>query len=122
MGTKLNTKLLNIYVCAINPNKATGPDTISNRMLKAVANEVSFPLEILFNVSFRECKFPQIFKRNTFTKREIIHVHQTLDQYHFKWDWMWDLIVSVLDHCLSFYFGKIQKKYVTILMKITCYM
>ena len=43
----------------LNPNKATGPDAISNRMLKVVAKEVSFPLEILFNRSFRESKFPQ---------------------------------------------------------------
>ena len=48
----------------LNPNKATGPDAISNRMLKVVAKEVSFPLEILFNRSFRESKFPQIFKES----------------------------------------------------------
>ena len=33
----------------LNPNKATGPDEISNRMLKLVAKEVSIPLSILFN-------------------------------------------------------------------------
>ena len=33
-------------------------------MLKVVAKEVSFPLEILFNRSFREFKFPQIFKES----------------------------------------------------------
>ena len=32
----------------LNPNKATGPDEISNKMLKAVAKEVSVPLNILF--------------------------------------------------------------------------
>ena len=37
---------------------------ISNRMLKVVAKEVSFPLEIRFNRSFRENKFPQIFKES----------------------------------------------------------
>ena len=31
----------------LNPNKATGPDEISNKMLKAVAKEVSVPLNIL---------------------------------------------------------------------------
>ena len=30
-----------------NPNKATGPDEISNKMLKAVAKDVSVPLNIL---------------------------------------------------------------------------
>ena len=44
----------------LNPNKATGPDEISNKMLKAVAKEVSVPLNILFNRSFREGNF-QIF-------------------------------------------------------------
>ncbi|MCG8048754.1 MAG: endonuclease/exonuclease/phosphatase family protein [Candidatus Thiodiazotropha taylori] len=46
----------------LNPNKATGPDLISNRMLKAVSNEISVPLEILFNRSFREGVFGNIWK------------------------------------------------------------
>ena len=41
----------------LNPNKVTGPDAISNRMLIAVAKEISIPLSILFNRSFREGKF-----------------------------------------------------------------
>lgn len=48
----------------LNPNKATGPDSISNRMLKAVAKEISIPLEILFNRSFREGIFAQIWKNS----------------------------------------------------------
>ena len=46
----------------LNPNKATGPDGISNKMLKAVAKEVAVPLSILFNRSFREGKFANIYK------------------------------------------------------------
>ncbi|MCG8097314.1 MAG: hypothetical protein JAZ17_27465 [Candidatus Thiodiazotropha endolucinida] len=46
----------------LNPNKATGPDGISNKMLKSVANEISVPLSILFNRSFREGKFAEIYK------------------------------------------------------------
>ena len=46
----------------LNPNKASGPDVISNRMLKAVAIEISVPLEILFNRSFREGMFGNIWK------------------------------------------------------------
>ena len=46
----------------LNPNKATGPDGISNKMLKAVAKEVAIPLSILFNRSFREGKFANIYK------------------------------------------------------------
>ena len=46
----------------LNPNKATGLDEISNKMLKAVAQEVSVPLNILFNRSFSEGKFSEILK------------------------------------------------------------
>ena len=46
----------------LNPNKATGPDEISNKMLKAVSKEVSVPLNILFNRSFMEGKFSDIWK------------------------------------------------------------
>ena len=53
-----------ILIKLLTPNKATGPDAISNRMLKVVAKEISFPLEILCNRSFFECKFPQIFKES----------------------------------------------------------
>ena len=46
----------------LNPNKTTGPDEISNKMLKAVAKEVSVPLNILFNRSFREGNVSDIWK------------------------------------------------------------
>ena len=36
----------------LNPNKATGPDNVSNKMLKAVAKEISLSLSLLFNRSF----------------------------------------------------------------------
>ncbi|MCG7882866.1 MAG: hypothetical protein JAY96_14895 [Candidatus Thiodiazotropha endolucinida] len=49
-------------ILILNPNKATGPDAISNRMLKAVAREVSIPLSIIFNRSFREGCFADIWK------------------------------------------------------------
>ena len=42
----------------LDPNKAVGPDIISNKMLIAVKNEVAKPLSLLFNKSF-QCKiFP----------------------------------------------------------------
>ena len=46
----------------LNPNKATGPDNISNRILKAVAHEISVPLSILFNRSLGEGSFPDFWK------------------------------------------------------------
>ena len=48
----------------LNPNKASGPDGISNKMLKPVAKEVSVPLSILFNRSFREGRFTDIWKHS----------------------------------------------------------
>ena len=48
----------------LNPNKATGPDGISNKMLKTVAKEVAVPLSILLNRSFREGKFADIYKHS----------------------------------------------------------
>ena len=51
-----------ILVGLLNPNKATGPDEIINKTLKAVAKEISIPLNILFNRSFMEGKFSDIWK------------------------------------------------------------
>ena len=48
----------------LNPNKATGADAISNRVLSAVAKEISIPLSILFNRSFREGKFALSWKES----------------------------------------------------------
>ena len=48
----------------LNPNKATGPDDISNRMLKLVSKEVSTPLSILFNKSFNEGNFAMKWKES----------------------------------------------------------
>ena len=49
----------------LNPNKATGPVEISNKMLKAVAKEVSVPHNILFNRSVRKGKFSDIWMHLT---------------------------------------------------------
>ena len=46
----------------LNPNKASGPVGISNKMLKPVAKEVAFPLSILYNQSLREGKFAESWK------------------------------------------------------------
>ena len=67
---KCQNKLLNVVFSSeelhslvemLNQNKAIGPDGISNKMLKPVAKEVSVPLSILFNRSFREGKFAEIW-------------------------------------------------------------
>ena len=50
--------LLNILI----KNKATGPDTIHNRLLIAAADVISEPLTNLFNRSLNESKFPSQWK------------------------------------------------------------
>ncbi|MCG7875001.1 MAG: endonuclease/exonuclease/phosphatase family protein [Candidatus Thiodiazotropha endolucinida] len=69
-SSKTQNTLINISCTALeisnlidilNPNKATGPDSVSNRMLKMVSQETLL-LEILFNRSFREGKFGNIWK------------------------------------------------------------
>ena len=46
----------------LNPNKASGDDGISNKMLKGVYKSVSKPLCILMNRSFDEGIFPDTWK------------------------------------------------------------
>ena len=46
----------------LNPNKASGDDGISHKMLKSVSKTVSKPLCILLNRSFYEGIFPDIWK------------------------------------------------------------
>ena len=53
---------IEILINSLNPNKSTGPDNISNRMLKAVAKEISVPLSIVFNRSFAEGVFANSLK------------------------------------------------------------
>ena len=47
-----------------NVNKASGPDLISYKMLKAVSFEVSKPLAIIMNRSLSEGRFPEVWKRS----------------------------------------------------------
>ena len=46
----------------LNPNKASGPDSINHRMFIGVADQVSKPLVILFNRSLSEGVFPNLRK------------------------------------------------------------
>ena len=47
---------------SVGLNKASGPDGISHRMLKLVTNEISIPLQILFNESLNCSMFPDLWK------------------------------------------------------------
>ena len=46
----------------LNPNKASGDDGISHKILKGVSKSVSKPLCILMNISFDAGFFPDTWK------------------------------------------------------------
>ena len=46
----------------LNPNKSKGPDNIGGLLLKNCAQSISYPLSILFNISFRTGSFPTEWK------------------------------------------------------------
>lgn len=54
---EINTIILNLKL-----NKATGPDKIHNRLLKAAITNLSNPLSIFFNRCLREGRFPKSWK------------------------------------------------------------
>ena len=45
-------------ISTLNPNKAVGPNLISNKMLIAVKNEIVLPLSMLFKKSLKLGVFP----------------------------------------------------------------
>ena len=53
---------INDVIVNLDPNKASGPDLISNKMIKNVSRAIVKPLCILFNRSLREGVFPDIWK------------------------------------------------------------
>ena len=46
----------------LHPNKASGPDVISHRMLKICPDKVAIPLQIIFNKSLSQCIYPTSWK------------------------------------------------------------
>ncbi|XP_071133192.1 uncharacterized protein [Mytilus edulis] len=66
--TKSNNKICDIHVTIqeiidminiLDPNKASGPDVISHRMLKICPDKVAIPLQIIFNKSLSQSGVPQ---------------------------------------------------------------
>ena len=49
-------------ISLLDPDKAVGPDRISNKMLREVKLEIAGPLSALFNKSLTEKKFPKNWK------------------------------------------------------------
>ena len=69
----------------LDANKATGVDGISARILKECAEELSYPLVLLFNSSFRSGRVPSLWKRANVTpvfKAETKDVVENLEFMH----------------------------------------
>ena len=45
-------------ITIFNSNKASGPDIISHKMLKLCPEKIAVPLQIIFNKSLLQCKYP----------------------------------------------------------------
>ena len=50
------------YIETLNPQKATGPDGISPKLLKLAGRSVTAPLTVIFNQSLRETSVPSTWK------------------------------------------------------------
>jgi hypothetical protein len=49
-----------VYIIKIiNPNKASGPNIISHKMLKLCPEKIAVPLQIIFNKSLLQCNYVQ---------------------------------------------------------------
>ena len=67
------------------PNKASGPDVISHNMLKLCPNKIALPLQIIFNKSLQQSKYPTNWKLAhviAVFKRGILHCRLITDLYH----------------------------------------
>ena len=64
LNTSCTASEIQSLIEILNPNKASGPDGIRNKMLKPVSKEIPVPLSILFNRSFMDGKFSKLWKRS----------------------------------------------------------
>ncbi len=55
------------YLRKIDPNKTTGPDNISPRVLKECSDQLEYPLTRLFNKSLAKVRIPGAWKKANIT-------------------------------------------------------
>ena len=65
--------------------KATGIDGISARILKECAEELSYPLTLLFNLSFRSGKVPSSWKKAHVTPVHKADAKDVVENYRFPY-------------------------------------
>jgi hypothetical protein len=62
--TDINVSIQEIsdIIQILHPNKASGPDVIGHTMLKLCPNNIALPLQIIFNKSLHQSKYPTNWK------------------------------------------------------------
>ena len=60
---------------SLNPNKSKDPDNISGTVLESCARSVSFPLQLIFNLSFKTGSIPSEWKH-----AHIVPIHKKDDK------------------------------------------
>ena len=68
-------------ITELNPNKANGPDTISNKVLKIVKDEISPILASIFNQSLSSGEFPNEWKEAHVSPIHKSNDHQNKSNY-----------------------------------------
>ena len=69
----------------LHPNKASGPDVISHKMLKLCPNEIALPLQIIFDKPLQQSKYPTNWKLAhaiAVFKKGIFHCRLITDLYY----------------------------------------
>ena len=62
-GIRVTANGVKKLLSKIDPNKTTGPDGITGRFLKEVADEIAPALTLLFNASLKQVIVPNDWKR-----------------------------------------------------------
>ena len=63
----ITTEMVTVAVRNLDPNKATGPDELHNKLLIKAVDSICEPLAMLFNRSLNESKFPALWKKANIT-------------------------------------------------------
>ena len=58
----VSVKEISDIIQILHPNKASGSDVISHKMLKLCKNKIALPLQIIFNKSLQYSKYPTNWK------------------------------------------------------------
>ena len=78
-SSHLSINDINILLCKLNPNKATGSDGISSQMLLLCGDSAAFPLKLIFSNILSTGIYP-----NTWKMENVIPIHKKNDKQLIK--------------------------------------